>query len=71
MSLALANELAADLSDLDLARHYEFVVRALAARHMHETVPPPPRRDQDELEQRRTWPSPDTLPAPPKGDDGG
>lgn len=70
MSLALANELAAALDDLALAKHYEFVVRALAARHMHEVVPPPPRRDLDELEQRRTWPSPDTIPSP-EGDDGG
>lgn len=76
MSLTLANQFAAELDDVSLCRHYEFVVRALAARKIYEAVPEPPRRDLDELEPRVTIsPRADTLPAPPPPhnpeDDGG
>lgn len=75
MSLTLACELAADLSDLDLVRLREFVRRTLEARGFHEPVKPLPRH-LDELEPRRsTMPSRDTVraPAPPHNpeDDGG
>lgn len=71
MSLTLANQFAAELDDASLCRHYEFVVRALAARKIYEAVPPPPQREPDELEPRRTWPSRDTVPAPHNPEDGG
>lgn len=68
MSLTLACELAADLSDLDLVRLREFVRRTLEARGFHEPVKPLPRH-LDELEPRARDTEPPTcaptMPPPP------
>lgn len=69
MSLVLANRYVADLSNEDLAKHARFVRAELAYRCMTEGDVYGQRRDLDELEPRRTWPSRDTVPAPHNPED--
>jgi hypothetical protein len=57
VNLAVACDVAAGLCTEELERLQAFVGATLRARYSV--------RDLDEVEPRRTWPSPDTEPAPP------
>ncbi len=70
MSLTLANMIASDLDADALGKHIEFCALALEAKKRSKIPPPPSSQtrtcDLDEHEPRRTWPSPDTIPALPQ-----